>query len=216
MWILFIVVPSSDELGSNALASIAVHTLVFARSERAATAAWQPTAETPLSTRMVQLRPQLRRCLSAGEHKWRCLLNTDHLAVRMPCSQLHGDEGSRWPQLSLPATLAIPHVGQQADQFLSHHGVAFASVLLEAAAIEYRDVTPAIVDQAGSLQFPGGFRDSLAAHPEHAGDQFLRHDQFVARQSIERHQQPAAELLLDGMVSIAGRDLRHLGHQGLR
>jgi hypothetical protein len=44
----------------------------------------------------------------------------------------------------------------------------------------------------------------------------MRHHQFLGRQSIERQQQPAAELLLDRVVPVARRSLGHLGHQRLR
>jgi hypothetical protein len=81
--------------------------------------------------------------------------------------------------------------------------------------IEHGDVAAPVADEAGALQFPGDLRNAFAAYPEHAGDQFMRHDQLFARQAIKRQQQPAAKLLLDRVVPIASRRLRHLGHQCL-
>jgi hypothetical protein len=93
--------------------------------------------------------------------------------------------------------LATSHIGQQSVYFLLDHGVAFACVGLQSGPIKHFDVATAVTDQARALQFPGRFCNAFSAHAEHAGDQFLRHDQLVRRQSIERQQQPAAQLLLD-------------------
>jgi len=109
----------------------------------------------------------------------------------------------------------VPHVGQQAAQFLLHHRVALAGVLLQSGALEHRDVPAAVADESGLLQFAGGLRDAFAAHAKHAGDQFLRHDQVIRGHAVERQQQPAAQLLLHGMMPVAGRGLEHLRDQRL-
>ena len=79
-----------------------------------------------------------------------------------------------------------------------------------------RDLPTAVADHTESLQLARGLRDAFAAHPQHVGDQFLGHFQLVRRQPVEREQQPAAKLLVDGMVSITHRGLGHLRNQRLR
>jgi hypothetical protein len=73
----------------------------------------------------------------------------------------------------------------------------------------------AVFDQPSPLQFPGSLGDAFAANPEHVGDQFLSHDQFVRRQAVQAQQQPAAELLIQGVMAVAHCRLGHLGKQGL-
>lgn len=75
-------------------------------------------------------------------------------------------------------------IGQQAVHFLLDDRVAFARAGLQSGTIKHGDVAATVTDKAGTLQFPGGFCNSFPAHAQHAGDQFLRHDQFVARQTI--------------------------------
>ena len=68
------------------------------------------------------------------------------------------------------------------NSFLDHV-VALANASLQSRPIKYGDVATAVADKAGVLQVPGGLRDASTAHPEHAGDQFVRHDQFIGRQA---------------------------------
>jgi len=103
------------------------------------------------------------------------------------------------------------HVGLPLD-----HVVALAGPVLQARPIQHRDAPTAVADQACALQFPGGLRDPFAAHPEHVGDQLLRHRELVRGQPIEAEQQPAAELLVDRTMPVADRRLRHLRQQRLR
>jgi hypothetical protein len=42
-------------------------------------------------------------------------------------------------------------------------------------------------------------------HTEHAGDQLLRHHQFIGSAAIKRQQQPAAQALFNRMMTIARR-----------
>jgi hypothetical protein len=104
---------------------------------------------------------------------------------------------------------------QQAVEFLLDHRVALADARFQARPVEHRDVAAVVSDQAGLLHVAGGLGDALAAHAEHVGDQFLGHDQFVGGQAVEAQQQPAAELLVERMMPVAHRRLRHLGQQGL-
>lgn len=80
-------------------------------------------------------------------------------------------------------------------EFIPDYPVAFTSALLQSQPVEHRDMTAAVTDQTGALQMPGSFRDAFAAYTEHAGDQFLCNGQFIRRQTIQRQQQPAAQLL---------------------
>ena len=74
----------------------------------------------------------------------------------------------------------------------------------------------AVSDQSRRLQLSGGFGDAFAAHAEHVGDQFLRHRKLVRLQAIQTQQQPAAQLLVDRVMPVADRGLRHLRDQRLR
>src|SRR5690606_7816100 len=46
--------------------------------------------------------------------------------------------------------------------------IAFADVILETDAVNHRDLTATVVDQALVLQFARGFGHALATHAEHA------------------------------------------------
>ena len=100
-------------------------------------------------------------------------------------------------------------------KLLLDHPVALAGLLFEARTIQDPDAAPAVMDQAELLQFSGRLRDTLAAHAEHVGNEFLRHHQLVGGQPVEAEQQPAAQLLVHGMMAIARRGLRHLRQQRL-
>ena len=72
-----------------------------------------------------------------------------------------------------------------------------------------------VTDQAGPLQLDRAFGHAFAAHAEHVGDQLLRHHQLVAVQPVQAQQQPAAQLLVERVVPVADRRLRHLRDQRL-
>jgi len=73
----------------------------------------------------------------------------------------------------------MPYISQQASQFLPDHAVAFAGAGFQSGAIKDCNVAAAVTDEAGALQISGGLRNAFPSHAEHAGDQFLRHDQFT-------------------------------------
>jgi len=56
---------------------------------------------------------------------------------------------------------------------------------LQTRPVKYRDVATAVTDQPGALQIAGGFSDTFTANAEHAGNQFLRHDQFIGVQPVD-------------------------------
>jgi hypothetical protein len=97
----------------------------------------------------------------------------------------------------------------------THDFVALAAARFEAAAIQHGDQAAAVAYEAGRLQLAGRLGDTFAADAEHVGDQLLRHPQLVGRQPVVAEQQPAAQLLVDRVVTIADRRLRHLRDQRL-
>jgi hypothetical protein len=104
---------------------------------------------------------------------------------------------------------------QQAIGFFLHYFVAFAAAAFEPAAVDNRDEAAGILDDAALLELAGGLRDPLPAHAQHGGNEFLRHLNLVFGQAVEAVQQPATELLLDGVMQIADRRLLHLRDQGM-
>ena len=60
------------------------------------------------------------------------------------------------------------------------------------ALIRRDGLAAAVVDQPGILQLCRGRGYALAPHTKHIRDQFLRHDEFIRRQEIQAHKQPAA------------------------
>ncbi|MNV60478.1 hypothetical protein D3C71_1529410 [compost metagenome] len=75
-------------------------------------------------------------------------------------------------------------------------------------------MTTAILYHPQLLQLARRIRHPLPPDPQHVGDQLLGHE-LVTREPVEGEQQPAAELLIDGVVTIAHRRLRHLGQERL-
>src|SRR5690348_8500651 len=72
--------------------------------------------------------------------------------------------------LSASQRIARP---QQGAQLAIGEAVAVASRLLQALAVEHRDLAVRIPDQARLLQDAGGDRDGRAVHAEHVGDEVL-------------------------------------------
>jgi hypothetical protein len=64
--------------------------------------------------------------------------------------------------------------------------------------------------------FAGRFGDAAARNAEHVGNELLRHQDLVRLQTIEAEEQPPAQLLVDGVMAVAHRGLRHLRDQRLR
>lgn len=56
----------------------------------------------------------------------------------------------------------------------------------------------------------GRFGHAFAADAQHIGDEVLSHAQFVRVQSVKSQEQPPAQLLIDFVMAIANRRLRHL------
>src|SRR6202790_3165297 len=120
----------------------------------------------------------------------------------------HGAKGKRFGELR-------DDVGQETIELRLDHLVALARPRLQTRAIEHGDPASLVTDQPSALQLPGGFGDAFTAHAQHIGDQFLGHGELVRLQTIQTQQQPPAQLLVDRMMPIAYRRLRHLGDQRL-
>jgi hypothetical protein len=67
-------------------------------------------------------------------------------------------------------------------------------------AVDNGDPAALVSNQPGVLQLPGSLGDVFAAHPEHVGDQFLGHGNFIRCRTIQAQQQPPTQLLVDRMV----------------
>lgn len=81
--------------------------------------------------------------------------------------------------------LALTYIAQQTIVFVFDHRVALTHARLQARPVKHGDVAAAVANEPRLLQMPGGFGDAFAAHAEHAGNQFLRHGQFIRGQAIE-------------------------------
>ena len=75
--------------------------------------------------------------------------------------------------------LRFSFIREQAIELRCDGLVALAGPLLQSGPVKHSDVTAAVMNTTSLLQFPGGLRDALAAHPEHAGNQFLCQSQFI-------------------------------------
>jgi nitrogen-specific signal transduction histidine kinase len=101
------------------------------------------------------------------------------------------------------------------DRSRADHGIALARQLFELRSVEHGDFSPRITNDAQLLQLAGRLGDAFAAHAEHVRDELLRHLQLIARETIERQQQPAAQLLFERVMPVADRGLRHLRNERL-
>lgn len=72
-----------------------------------------------------------------------------------------------------------------------------------------------VLDKARLLPLERPFSDALPPDAQHVGNQLLGHDEFFSMESIEAQQEPAAQLLIAGVMSITDCRLRNLGNQGL-
>src|SRR5450759_1904608 len=92
----------------------------------------------------------------------------------------------------------------------SNDVVALAHRVLQGQTIDDRDTAAGIVDDTRSLQLTGRFGDTAARDAEHVGSELLRHQKLVRIQAVEAEEQPPAQLLVDAVMAVAHRGLRHL------
>ena len=96
---------------------------------------------------------------------------------------------------------------QQPIELVFDHLVTLANCRFQLLAIEDLDVTADVTDRPGILQSARSHGHAFAAHPQHAGNQFLSHDQFVSLHAVVAEQQPAAKLLLNCVKTVANSRL---------
>ena len=75
--------------------------------------------------------------------------------------------------------MLIMCIEEQSKGFVLDYAVAFTRPRFQFRSIKYRDVTTSVTNQTFMLQIPSCFRDTFAAHAEHAGDLFLCDSQFI-------------------------------------
>src|SRR5687767_10298612 len=90
-------------------------------------------------------------------------------------------------------------LAEQSVVFLLHDSVAFARGTLQRIAIQHRDGTPNVFDEALLLEMSGGYRDAFSADAEHVCDEVVRHDQLVRSKQVVVDEEPPAELLFNRM-----------------
>ena len=88
-------------------------------------------------------------------------------------------------------------VREQAIGFSLDHRVALAAQPFQRGPVQDRDVSAAVVDHPEPLQLADRRSHAFTADAEHVGDEFMGHRQFAGRQAVQRHEQPAARLLVD-------------------
>ena len=97
-----------------------------------------------------------------------------------------------------------------------NHPVAFAGPQFQRFLIEHGDASACVVDDPFMHQFLGGHGHTFASDTQQAGDDFMGHHNGVVIDAVERHEQHATQLLVQGVVPMARSNLRHLGDQGPR
>ena len=96
---------------------------------------------------------------------------------------------------------------EQPVVFVVDHCVTFADCFFQSLPVNYHDRSANIFYQFSLRQFLGSQRDTFAPHAQHIGDKVVRHYQLVRVQTVVAQQQPTAQLLFDGMETIANGGL---------
>ena len=96
---------------------------------------------------------------------------------------------------------------QKTIVFVIDYFITLADRFFQPLPIYYRDCSPYIFNQFSLRQFLSSQRDTFAAHTQHIRDQVVRHHQRVRVQTVVAEQQPTAELLFDGVQTIANGGL---------
>src|SRR5581483_1048831 len=95
-----------------------------------------------------------------------------------------------------------------------HGGVALAGAAFKRVALEHCYAAVCVADNAVLLQLGSSRADPFPTHPQHVRDERVRHNELTRSEAVEAGEQPAAKLLLDGMMTVTQRRLRDLVHQG--
>ena len=88
---------------------------------------------------------------------------------------------------------------------LAVSGVAAACRRFESRAVEHREITPRVFDQAMLLQRTGRRSDADTPHAQHVGKELMGHPETVGMRSVLAHEQPAREPWTDLMEAKACR-----------
>ena len=81
--------------------------------------------------------------------------------------------------------------------------ITFARCLREALPIKYRDLPSAACNQTRTFKFVGSIRDGWPLDTEHFGEQVLSDREHVSVTAVTHHEQPARQLLLEAVRSVA-------------
>src|SRR5258708_25046214 len=97
--------------------------------------------------------------------------------------------------------------GKEPRGFAAHHLIAFAGHPLELVTVEHLDVPAPVADDSEFLKLAGSLGDAFAPHPEHVGDQLLRHLDLGRREPIDPGQDPTARRLAPALLPLPYRRL---------
>ena len=81
--------------------------------------------------------------------------------------------------------------------------ITFASYLLEALPIKYRNLTSAARNQTGAFQFTCSIGDGRPLDAQHFGKQVLGDVQCVIVTAVTHHEQPTRQPLLEAVRAVA-------------
>src|SRR6185503_3665781 len=101
-------------------------------------------------------------------------------------------------------------LSEQPINFIFDHSITFADGFFELRAVQDLDAPADVADCADILQVSCGDRNAFAAHTQHVGNQFLRHDQLISFYAVMTEQQPPAELLFNRVKTVTNCRLRYL------
>ena len=73
----------------------------------------------------------------------------------------------------------------------------------QAGSVQYLDAPAHVSDQSIFLQALSSMGNAFSAHTQHVGDQLLCHHQLIRRHPVMAQEQPAAELLLQRVQTVA-------------
>lgn len=93
--------------------------------------------------------------------------------------------------------------------------MALASSGFQTLTVHEVDAPTGVPDQTRCLQGASCFGHGLAAYAQHGRDRFLGHGQLLVVEPVKHQQQPAAQMLVQRVLTVAHRRLRDLGQLGL-
>jgi hypothetical protein len=100
--------------------------------------------------------------------------------------------------------------GQELSRFHPDHVVTLAAPGLQTCSFEHGYLAARATNEVGIPGLPRCLCNNIPAHAKHVRDELPSHRQLISGESIQAQQQPRAQLLVDEVVAIANRRLRHL------